>query len=219
MSRRDQALRPPDTSAHDFTKFPRKTHRAGTAWFRQHNDRPADADRGAWYFASHAPGVVGEGRFDLTDPDGSCYLATTKRGAANECIGPEYFERGWVDADLVAGRVLSELPLPHDVKAANMTSERAGGFRVTNEVHSTGDYATTQAWAQAVYDARYGGVHYELRFSTGAPRGLALFGPAGPPDPKLAGAPDPEDLRAYLEGEGIEIVDPPSAAAVTIVTP
>lgn len=100
-----------------------------------------------------------------------------------------------------------------------MTSERAGGFRVTNEVHSTGDYATTQAWAQAVYDARYGGVHYELRFSTGAPRGLALFGPAGPPDPKLAGAPDPEDLRAYLEGEGIEIVDPPSAAAVTIVTP
>jgi len=53
----------------------------------------------------------------------------------------------WVDADLVAGGVLSELPLPHDVKAANMTSERAGDFRVTNEVHSTGDYATTQAWA------------------------------------------------------------------------
>ena len=123
MSRRDQALRPPDTSAHALTKFPRKTHRAGTAWFRQHNDRPADTDRGAWYFASHAPGVVGEGRFDLIDPDGSCYLATTKRGAANECIGPEYFDRGWVDANLVAGRVLSELPLSHDVKAANMTSE------------------------------------------------------------------------------------------------
>lgn len=219
MSRRDPALRPPDTSAHDLTTFPRKTHRAGTAWFRQHYYRPVDADRGAWHFASHAPGVVGEGRFDLTDPDGSCYLATTRRGAANECIGPEYFDRGWVDADLVAGRVLSELPLPHDVKAANMTSERAGDFRVTNEIHSTGDYATTQAWAQTVYDAGYGGVHYELRFSTGSPRGLALFGPAGPPDPKWAGDPDPEDLRAYLESEGIEIVDPPAAAAVTIVTP
>ena len=130
MSRRDQALRPPDVSAHDLTRFPRKTHRGGTAWFRQHNDRPADADRGAWYFAPHAPGVVGEGRFDLRDPDGTCYLATTKRGAANECIGPEYVDRGWVDADLVVGRVLSELPLPHDVKAANMTSERAGDFRV-----------------------------------------------------------------------------------------
>lgn len=81
MFQRDQALRPPDTSARDFKKFPRKTHRAGTAWFRQHNDRPADAVRGAWYFASHAPGVVGEGQFDLTAPDGSCYLATTKRGA------------------------------------------------------------------------------------------------------------------------------------------
>lgn len=219
MSRRVQALRPPDTSAHDLTKFPRKTHRAGTAWFRQHHDRSADTDRGAWYFASHASAVVGGGRFDLTGPYGSCYLASTKRGAANECIGLEYFDRGWVDADLVANRVLSELPLPRDVAAANMTSERAGDFRVTNEVHSTGDYATTQAWAEAIHDAGYGGVHYELRFSTGSPRGLALFGPAGTSDPKLAGDPDPEDLRAYLEGEGIEIVDPPAAAAVTIVTP
>lgn len=218
MTRTDQALRPPDTSVYALAKFPRKTHCAGSTWFRQHNDRPTDSDRGAWYFASHAPGVLGGGRFDLTDPDGTCYLATTKRGAANECIGPEYFDRGWVDADLVTGRVLSTLQLPHEVKAANMTSVRAGKFRVTNEVHSTGDYATTQAWAQALHDASHGGVHYELRFSTGSPRGLALFGHAGAPDPRLAGDPQPEDLRAYLEGEGIEIVGTPSSAAVSIVT-
>lgn len=99
----------------------------------------------------------------------------------NECIGPEYFDRGWVDAELVASRVLSELPLPHDVKSANMTSERAGDLLVTNEVHSGGDCATTEAWAQAVHDAGYGGVYYELRFFTGSPRGLALTRrPAGP---------------------------------------
>lgn len=219
MGRREQALRAPDEKAHDFKRFPKKTHRAGTILWRQHNDRPGEADRGAWYFASHADGDVGEGRFDLTVPDGTCYLATTARGAVNECIGPEYFNRGWVDADLVNGRILSALPLPTDVSSANMTSARAADFRVTNEVHSTGDYATTQAWAQMLRAAGHGGVHYELRFSTGTARGLALFGTAGAPTPKPAGDADPADLRTVVEGFGIEVIDPPAVSSVRIVTP
>lgn len=219
MRRRDRALRPPDETAHDFKKFPKKTYRAGTIVWRQHNDRPHDADRGAWYFASHPDGVVGEGRFDLTVPDGTCYLATTARGAVNECIRPEYFHRGWVDADLVNGRILSALPLMTDVSAANMTSTRAADFRVTNEVHSTGAYATTQAWAHTLHDAGHGGVHYELRFSTGTARGLALFGEAGAPKRKPAGDPDPADLRTVVEEFGIDVVDPPAIASVHVVTP
>lgn len=219
MPRREQALHAPDLSANDFTTFPRKTHRAGSTWYRQHNDRPADTDRGAWYFAYHAPGGVGEGRFDLTEPDGTCYLATTRAGAANECIGPEYADRGWVDADLVNGRVLSTLPLPHDVRAADMTSPRATPFRVTNEVHSTSDYATTQAWAQTLREAGYGGVHYQLRFSPGPARGLAIFGTGGAPTPKPAGDPDPVDLREFVEDLDIEVIDPPPFSAVRIVAP
>lgn len=219
MSRSEPALRRPDVSALNFARFPRKTHRAGITWYRQHNDRPNDADRGAWYFASHATADVTEGRFDLTAPHGTCYLASTERGAVFECIGLEHADRGWVDSGLVRGRVLSALPLPHDVRAADATATRAADFRVTNELHAGNVYAITQAWAQVLHDAGFGGVHYEMRFSPGAARGLALFGAAGVPNPTPAGDPEPSSLREVIENLGIDVIEPPSMASVRVVSP
>jgi hypothetical protein len=219
VGRGDLALREPAHGSYDFSKFPRKTHRAASRWYRQHVDRPMDTDRGAWYFASHTAAVVGGGRFDLTNPHGTCYLATTEQGAVNECIGPEVAERGWVDADLVEGRVLSTLDLPWEVRAADMTSARAPSFRITNEIHSTGDYQTTQAWAQTLHDNDFGGVHYELRFTPGRSRGLALFSDGGAPATKPAGDPDPSNLREVVEARGIEVVDPPSFSSARVVAP
>ncbi len=192
---------------------------AGSKWFRQHNDRPSDADRGAWYFASHAPDEIGAGRFDLTGPEGTCYLADTEMAAVHECIGHDMAASGWVPADLVEGRVLSKLPLPHDVRSADTTVEEAANFRVTNEIHTTGDYGTAQAWARAFHDSGFGGVFYELRFANGFPRGLALFGPQGAPSVKPVGDAAPQNLREFVEAQSIEVVDAPSVGAVRLVDP
>lgn len=217
MSRRDLALRPPDEANLAFARFPRKTLRAGSKWFRQHRDRPTP-DRGAWYFASYPAGSEGDGRFDLPDPDGTCYLASTVQGALNELVGPECADRGWVDADLLSGRVLSTLHPPKDVKAADTTSVRAAQFRATNELATTERYKLTQAWADTLNRAGFDGVYAVLRFTPGPTRGLALFGDAGAADPPPPGDPDPVPVRKVVEALGIQVVDPPSYSAVTIVT-
>ena len=216
--RRSQALRAPDETAFDFGAFPRRAVRAGTRWFRQHRDR-GGADRGAWFFAGHPAGVEGLGRFDLLTPRGTCYLASTERGAVNELIGPEAAGRGWVDADLVAGHVVSTLRLPVEVRTANVAAERAAQFRVTRELVTTGDYGLTQKWAEVLHAAGFGGVMSELRFTPGTTRGLALFGDEGRPHPSLPGDPDPRPVRPLVEGYGIDVVDPPALASVIVVTP
>jgi hypothetical protein len=217
VSRKDLALRPPDEAKLNFARFPRKTLRAGSEWFRQHQDR-STPDRGAWHFASYPAGGEGDGRFDLTGPGGTCYLASTVLGAVNELVGPECADRGWVDADLVSGRILSTLYLPKDVKAADTTSARAAQFRATNELSTTERYDLTQAWADTLNRNGFGGVYAVLRFTPGPTRGLALFGDAGAPNPPLPGDPNPAPVREVVEGLGIEVVDPPSYSAVSIVT-
>jgi hypothetical protein len=218
MARNTLALRRPDEAELDFTRFPRRTFRVASEWFRQHHDR-ASADRGAWYFASYPVGGEGSGRFDLVEPNGTCYLASTDQGALNELVGPDCARRGWVDADLVAGRVLSRLPLPQEVMSADTTSTRAGQFRLTNELPVTERYDLTQAWAAAFHRRGFGGVHHVLRFTPGYTRGLSLFGAQGAPDPPPPGDPDPTPAREAAINYGIEVVDPPSYSAVTIVMP
>lgn len=218
MGRNSLGLRAPDEAAFDFKRFPRKTLRAGSEWFRQHQERPT-ADRGAWYFAPYPPGDEGGGRFDLPHPDGTCYLASTELGAVNELVGPECADRGWVDGDLVAGRVVSRLRLPDDVKAADTTSARAAQFRATNELPATERYDITQAWADTLHRAGFGGVYALLRFTSGPTRGMALFGPAGTPNPAMPGDPAPVPVRQVLERLGIEVVEPPSFGSITIISP
>lgn len=218
MSRDSLALRAPDETGLDFNRFPRKTLRTGCEWFRQHKERPTP-DRGAWYFASYRPGGEGDGRFDLPDPYGTCYLASTELGAVNELVGPDCADRGWVDSDLVAGRVTSRLRLPEDVKAADITSARAAKFRATNELPATERYDITQAWADTLHRAGFGGMYTVLRFTPGQTRGLALFGAAGASDEAMLGDPFPVPVRQAVEGLGIEVVDPPGYGQVTIRSP
>lgn len=217
MARRDRALQAP-TEEVGLEAFPRRTLRAGSAWFRQHRDRPGP-DRGAWFFASRPVGEEGGGRFDLATPEGTCYLASTQRAAVNELVGPECAVRGWVDADLLAGRVVSRLSLPADVVAANTTAARAADLRVTNEIATTERYDITQAWAEALRAAGFGGILALLRFTPGPARMLAVFGPEGRPEPGRRGDPRPHAVRALVEGWGIEVVEPPAYGDVVIVAP
>jgi hypothetical protein len=87
-------------------------------------------------------------------------------------------------------RRIARLDLP-PVRLADCGSAWCRKFGLTGEVHSTPDYARTQAWAAAFAGAGFGGVRYLLRHDPSQRlAGVALFGPAGAPGwPYEAGDP------------------------------
>lgn len=211
-SRRDPAQQPPDESV-DHAAFPRRTLTARRRWWRNHTLRADSPDGGAWWFSS------GSGRFDLPEPEGTCYLASTPEAAVMELVGWSHARHGWVPADLLEERVVSTLHLPASVRAADCAGEGARQWRVTNELTSTSAYDVAQAWARVFRRDGFGGVLGALRFSPGEARGLALFGTAGAPDPAWDGDDEPVAVGDLAAGMGIEVVAPPGIADVEIVRP
>lgn len=68
-----------------------------------------------WFFASD-----GHGRFNLSEPMGTCYLASSDDVAARESIGPDSARSGVVAATFLSGRVVSSLTLPETIVAAHV---------------------------------------------------------------------------------------------------
>ena len=169
---RDDAVQQPPAPGLDLTGFPAKHVREGTVWRRAHR-----ASHAPWFYATGRGG-----RFDLPLPAGTCYLATTVETAAREVIGPDFIASGIIPDSLLSDRVVSEVLLPHAVRAARLTSSDAFGFGITNELCSTADYPVSQRWAAAFHRDRFDGIWYQPRFSPGSGRALAVFGPSGPRD-------------------------------------
>lgn len=149
---------------------------SGAHLFRIHR-----AGRSPWWFSSD-----GSGRFDLTDGRGTCYLAEEPLGCFVEVF------RAWIlipEAEIAARRI-ARLDLP-PVRLADCCSARCRKLGLTGEIHSTPDYARTQAWAAALAAAGFDGLRYLLRHDPSQRfRGVALFGPAGaPPWPFAPGDP------------------------------
>jgi hypothetical protein len=130
------------------------------------------AGRSPWWFSSD-----GTGRFDLPPGSGrgTCYLAEEPVGCFLEVF------RFWSlvpEAELATRRIAC-LGLP-PVLLADCTSGLCREFGLTGEIHSTPDYAQTQAWAAAFEAAGFDGIRYLLRHDPGQHlTGVALFGPAG----------------------------------------
>jgi hypothetical protein len=102
-----------------------------------------------------------EGRFDLLEPDGTCYLAGDPLAALLELIGPE-LESGVVSADFLRERRMRELRLPEEIEVADLTSRKASGFGVTAEIGTIVPYAVPQAWAARLRAAGSAGLLYWL---------------------------------------------------------
>lgn len=102
--------------------------------------------------------------------------------SAREVIGPDFIASGIIPDSLLSDRLVSEVLLPHAVRAARLTSSDAFGFGVTNELCSTADYPVSQRWASAFHRDRFDGIWYQPRFSPGSGRALAVFGPSRPRD-------------------------------------
>jgi hypothetical protein len=182
----------------DLRRFPRRTLRSTVELFRIH---PFDLQ--PWWFSSD-----GHGRFDLAAPAGTCYLAASPLGAFVEVFRDFTF----VDAADVVARALCRLHLPEDVVLADCTSARARSFRVTAAIHSTPDYATTQAWAGSLRQAGFDGVRYFCGHDPSQREvGVAVFGASGAVDwPVEASSPITEEVMRDVERRfGIHVLPAP----------
>ncbi len=168
------------------------------------------ADRGAWWFSSS-----GDGRFDLSAPRGTCYLADSPLHALRERLGIVLGASRAVPASLLEHVVVSALGVPEPVALADLQSSAATDFGVTRELETMVPYAVPQAWAGALAAAGHGGIRYGPRLSTGPASAYAVFGAAGVRDwPEDA---EPEQA-ASVPGAPIA-VSPPRRWDVTVVRP
>jgi hypothetical protein len=200
----------------DLSAFPSRSVLAGTVLYRQHELRAQDADAGCWYFDGHAPGSPVEGRFSLTSPRGTCYLAETAEVAARERVGRHLAQGLPIPLSFVEDRVVTRVPLPADgLPAADACDPDAStSHRVTRELFTGHDYELTGAWGDALDSAGFGSLIYEPRFSTGPGFALALFGTQGSQSHRLTGSGDP--LRGLLSAMGILVTGVPSSLDVLV---
>ncbi|MEU5840982.1 RES family NAD+ phosphorylase [Rhodococcus sp. NPDC047139] len=203
MSRDAVALRPP---ARPLQRFPDRELTAAQPLHRGHQ-----AANGPWWFAS-----AGGGRFDLTPPRGTCYLAFDEVTAIRETVGQALATTGVISEDFAATRRLSTLTVPHDHRLADTCAGQAADFGLTRELSSMTPYAVPQEWAAAFDAVGFTGIQYQTRFTTGPnPNAVALFGQAGEAD--WPTDPNPEPLAVAARRCGFTVAGPPRS--VRIVSP
>jgi hypothetical protein len=186
VSKKDQkrsapAQHVPDTTAGSLDGFPTAPD-LPSQWHREHELREGKADKGCWWYSSHAVGQEPGGRFDLTQPHGTCYLGETARVAVRERCGRFLSAHKPIPMWHMRGRVVSTMvvdPFPDPV--ADLTAADAGDFGVTGELAGGNDYEVAAAWAQALFDAGHAALLYQPRFTPGGERALAVFGEASDP--------------------------------------
>lgn len=169
--------------------------------------RVCQAARQTWWFSAD-----GSGRFDLSPPEGTCYLATDAYAAIREAtrLGP--VSTLWVQA-----RELREVTPPTaGRRLAATTRQDAGRYGVTTELVTVVPYDLPRRWAAAFRDHGFDGIRHQLRHDQRArPSGVALFGRAGAGD--LDGGQSTALTTSAVEAAGVRLLAPPSSAALTIL--
>lgn len=210
MSRADSAgLRRPPKSPSALEGFPAREFLPTNEIFRV--VRPGS---GPWWFGSSM-----QGRFDLPEPDGTCYLATDEVTALLEVLGPD-LERGAVSSNFLKNRRLRRLRLPREQSLSDLTSREAVRFGITSEIGSIVPYGCPQAWAAALRAAGSPGVVYWARFDPARNEAVALFGPQGERKQWKKGreqAISTHLIERLHRDCGIEVIDVPTADQLEII--
>lgn len=161
------------------------------------------------------------GRFDLPEPDGTCYLASDESSALAELIGPEV-ESGLISAEFLRVRRLVRLRVPHAIIVSDSTSRKATRFGVTGEIGSVVPYDCPQAWAAKLRAGGSAGIVYWLRHDPSRMEGVALFGPHGersdwPWEDEESKGIQPRLIELLREDFGIEVREIPRRAELRIL--
>lgn len=180
------SLAPPPSDPRKLRDFPQPDPAIGPGrpeLFRifRHRDPNTGLVRAPFNFASahDAPANKG-GRYDLTAPEGTCYLALSPVGAWLEVFRTS----GIVAAHDVRRRRILETRPPRHVRAADLLAKRARGYGVTGEIHTTKEYSATRAWAAQLHRATFRALQGKIRHDPGLrERSLTLFDAAGQHEP------------------------------------
>lgn len=205
-SRQRPALGPPPS---DLSRFPRSRLREDAPLYRAHT-----VNKSPWWFSSDA-----SGRFDLTQPNGTCYLATDIATALRERFGHDLVSQGVVTFAAAARTQVSELRVPLPRWLANACARKAVEFGMTREIGTCPAYDMPQAWAAAFFGTgKHAGIRYQTRFTTSpAPNAVALFDGAGQrnwsTDPCAIGG-----AQACAQ-VGIKVEHPPTRRQVRLIEP
>lgn len=191
-------------SATDLAGFPARTLRGDRLLYRMHRSKD-----GAWWFSSN-----GGGRFDpVGTGHGTCYFALRPLGA-----WIEVFRKQMTLAEAeVRERSLWTGTAGADLRLADLLSRRALKYGVTASLGANEQYDASHAFAAAAVRAGFDGVRHLLRHDpAGRLVGVALFAPAGAPDPQRASWPAGRDdaIEGKLIGEarrtfGYRVLPPP----------
>lgn len=193
----------------DLSRFPRSRLLPSARLYRAHT-----AGKPPWWYSFDL-----SGRFDLIQPNGTCYLATDVATALRERFGHELVRQGVVTFQAAARTEVSALRVPSPRWLANTCSPAAANFGMTREIGTCPSYDIPQAWAAAFFDGgRHSGIRYQTPFSTGAaPNAAALFDDAGqhnwPTDPRPV-----HGVQACTDA-GIDVAHRPTRRQVRIVPP
>lgn len=188
-----------------LTGFPAYDLGVGERLHRAHH-----RGRGPWWFSSSG------GRFDLPQPEGTCYLADSPLAALRERLGPVLGGCTRIPRSLLEESLVSRLHVPESHRLGDLRAVAASRFGVTRELETMVPYAVPQAWARALRATGLRGVRYEPRFSTGPVSSYAVFGDAGPrtwprdaepvPGDEVPGAPSPLSVPRRWD---VTVVKPP----------
>jgi hypothetical protein len=197
-------LPPPDTS-----RFPRSRLLPSVPLHRAHT-----VGKSPWWFSSDL-----SGRFDLIQPNGTCYLATDVATALRERFGHDLVRQGVVTFQAAARTHVSTLRVPSGRWLANTCSPAAANFGMTREIGTCPSYDIPQAWAAAFFDGgKHSGIRYQTRFSTGAtPNAAALFDASGKHEWPI----DPHPVHGVqaCTDVGITVAHRPTSRQVRTVQP
>ena len=174
-----------------------------------------------WWFAAvdHLDDARG-GRFDLTVPHGTCYLAESLDGALVEKLLRT--RNKVVVAERLAELFHAQIAVRAAPTVADLTSPAVTAHGLNAEIHTTLDYRPTRRWARALRRAGWRGLRYLLRGDVAAVQaGRALFGGAGLHTRAPAGlsttvAPlDRELAEQLLRARGVEVRPIPADVPIT----
>jgi len=128
-------------------------------------------DYGPWWFSTSM-----KSRFDLADPDGTCYVAESRLGAFVE----RFQDFSVIPFSVIRDSKIASLQLPQPLRLADCTAPQARRFGMTGEIHTVAARDITQAWAQAFSRDGFDGMRYFARHDPSMKRkSIAIFGAAG----------------------------------------
>ena len=161
---------------------------AGTALYRVWRRHLPDGSTREvpWWFASAPEPPEDGGRFDLAEPNGTCYLATTLVGSLLEAL--QLHLAHLPRAELAVRAAVEAMASDHAPEAADLTARQNAGSGITAGLWAGSDRVRTQAWAAAFRRDGWWALHAGIQHDpSGGLRSIALFDYAGAHPPSHGG--------------------------------